>query len=841
MNNEGLRRHWAFGLAVLLLAVVGCSDDGAGGETESGTGDEASEPGAPRLLSIDPLSVEVNESLVVPLIVDNPLNVALGFEVAGPELPGLEQTTDVISGPQGGEFRWSPLASHVGDHEFIVTLSSSFGTETQSMRIEVVPADSAAPIFLRPGAGDTFDLKLDSCLSVDIEVRDDDTSEVAIEVESGLPSNAEFYATGPKSAVVEWCPKPSQLDQSDRWPMVFSATDGDHEPTLLNYVAILIREKKEGCPGEPPTIAIAAPLKGAEVVSSSGYDVLFEVDDDLGLKDSPVVYYTYEGLEDTDNPKLTEFDFVLAEAVGSDWRARLPSIGLDDGEQRIVSIVVSATDNDDKTGTACDHRTDSSVHQFIAVGGSGPADLPSCDFCSFSTECASGLCVSSPTGGRCLAACGDGCPVEACVTVTSVEGGVLEACESVAAGCGSEPEVSCDADEFETADEEITFVDFGDYGATICPDDFDIWGIEVEGDTRLTVSLFGIGASVGDLDLELLDEDGEILLTSADAGADELVSFCSAQDSTYLAVVTGYSGAQGDYSLSVDFADESCCVDDLNEDDDSPLEAQQLVGIPEAEGTICPGDDDYYAIEIGGVVPVEVILVSNTGSDLDLQVYGPTGNLVAIGETEGDEEVSFVSNPGVHIVRIKGYQDASGDYLLAVEISEEATCSTDLQCPSGTICDGSACVDAFCSPPNGCPSTHLCPVPGPGGDVSVCGFLCSKDADCRDEEACKWFFEGRACGLTGSGGAGDPCEAFFDCGGQRSCVPFPGGYCTRDNCSTSADCESGTHCTVVDGVGICALDCWISDNVCRLSEGYVCDLVDDTEGQNEFVCLPPPQ
>ncbi len=49
-------------------------------------------------------------------------------------------------------------------------------------------ADSA-PIFLRPGPGGTFDLSRDPCVHFDVEVRDDDSAEVALSVE-GAPEGA---------------------------------------------------------------------------------------------------------------------------------------------------------------------------------------------------------------------------------------------------------------------------------------------------------------------------------------------------------------------------------------------------------------------------------------------------------------------------------------------------------------------------------------------------------------------------------------------------------------------------------------------------------------------------
>ncbi len=135
-----------------------------------------------------------------------------------------------------------------------------------------------------------------------------------------------------------------------------------------------------------------------------------------------------------------------------------------------------------------------------------------------------------------------------------------------------------------------------------------------------------------------------------------------------------------------------------------------------------------------------------------------------------------------------------------------------------------------------CPAMHLCPDPGPASGASDCAASCVVNADCRAGEACKWFAEGRGCARTGAGALGATCSSFRDCGVQRTCVDWPGGFCTRAGCTRNSDCESGTSCADVGGVRACALDC--STDMGRCRSGYTCRSITDVSGSSRFVCAP---
>lgn len=801
------------------------------------------------LLPIAQQQVAVNDELVIPLSVQNEAGDALRFRFEGPQLPGLERVTTISSTPTGGEFRWTPIASHVGFHELIFVVEDLGGDELdrETALIEIIPAEDAAPVFLRPGAGGTYDLTRAPCIELDIEVRDDDSSSVTIDARSKLPEGATLTERGPKRAFLEWCPTVDQVAVSERWTLEFSADDGDHPPVEHNYIVVLRTGAKANCPGEPPTITLLSPDEGARVSSSSGYDVRASVTDDGKLRDAPLLYYTTEPPENLNNPDITDFEQVIFTLDGAEFTARIPSLGLAEGEEQALFFLVSATDNDDPTGALCDHRTDSPLRSFIAVGSSASPDRELCQSCGASSECSSGFCASSAGGGRCAQPCPEGtCSSGECTTLVTVEGGTRKGCGPLEATCeGTE---SCTDDAREDADDDpASATPLGldeSLEGTLCPGDDDYFVVAGNPGERFEVVLSGL---TDDLDLELLSATGSLLAVSASAESEERVGLCFSADSPRIfAAVYGFQGATSDYTLSVLSSTEPCCVDDPGEPDDALDQPRTLAYTPGVEtsfdGTICPGDDDYIAFDVNEPSTLDIYLVfDGNAADLDLELYGPDGTLVAQSRDVTDTEsiAIQVAGTGTYTLRVYGFDAGDDEYLGGLTVTPSVTCTTTLDCPRGTLCDSGACIEIpTCDSSAACPTEHLCTPLGPVPAASVCSASCSVNADCRSGEACKRHDAGRACGRTGSGANGDACDTFEDCGGQRACHGWSGGYCARLGCTDDGDCESGTYCASVEGQNVCTLSCVASDDVCRLSEGYRCNFRETISAGSRFLCVP---
>ncbi|MDQ3034200.1 MAG: hypothetical protein M3Y87_17460, partial [Myxococcota bacterium] len=743
--------RWASSL-VLLALLASC---------ETGS--------APDLLPIVPQEVRVSETLSILLAVQNDTGRELRYRVSGAMLPGFESVTSLSGSPGGGEFRWTPLSSHVGTHELTFEIRSPSDEVLDSERVivEVLPSNDSAPVFLRPGAGGTYDLARDPCVQFDIEIRDDDSSGVEIRERNPLPEGAVLVNDGPKSATFDWCPTGDQIAASERWTIELEADDLDHAAVPHDYVVVLRAGDTSGCAGAAPVITLLTPLTGERITSSSGYEVRIRVTDDAGLRDAPLLYWSTAAPDDPENPDVTSFEQVVFDPDGADeWRARVPSLGLEEGVEEDVYYLATATDNDDAMGTTCDHRTDSALVSFLAVGGAGGAgDLGQCSACTRSTECASGICVTAAGGSRCLTSCASGtaCTAGTCGDAITVEGSTRRACGPVTDVCGGTTTCTNDANEPNDtiASATVTSAATPSYpGLQICSGDSDYFRIDGAFRDLITVTVSNFTHAEGDLDLRLLSPTGTIVASSASVSSSESASYCLGDGGRVLAQVFGYRTAQNRYDLAIERMPMACCSDDSGEPDDTRATARRIVGTS-FEGTVCPGDDDFIALTIAGasMVHVEILFDSGIG-DLDLELQGPDGARIRASTGVGDTETidAMVSAAGTYYVRVYGFSMAANTYLGEVTVTPVTTCTTTSACATGQVCDAGACRSDACTSSAMCPSMHICPVYGPSGAARHCGYTCGVNSDCRSTEACKWFPEGRACGVRGAGANGAACS-----------------------------------------------------------------------------------
>lgn len=803
----------------------------------------------PKLDPIGPQSVSVSETLRVPLTVTNPDGVEItGFRFEAPDLedlPGFTRSAGVSGTTGGGEFRFTPLASHVGTYDITFIMTWSGGEDRQNTTVEVIPAANTAPVFLRPGAGATYDLTRNPCVEFDLEVRDDDSSSVTISERVKLPEGAELTDNGDKTGMFHWCPTPDQVSSSLRYTIAMEATDEDasHPPTEHDYIIVLRGTPRADCPGTPPTISLTAPSEGGRVTYSGGFAVAATASDDMGLRDAPLLYYTTTEPEDLEHPDVTSFDQVIFAASGSGFSARVPSLGLADGEEAQVWIVASATDNDDTTGTACDHQTDTAVVSFTAVGASAAVNGSACDACGASTECSSGVCASAAGGAQCLDSCagGESCSAGTCGSVTSVDGAVTMACGDVAAVCMASTACTNDSNEPNEDVAHATALSGSEMGQ-VCELDSDVYSVTASAGTRVDFTVNGFASDEGDLDLQILAADGTILASSASTDDIEMASYCMSTSGTLYARVFGYHDAVNGYTISSSTGSCSACTDDSGENDDTFATARALEGTDADrlfDGTICPSDGDFIGFDVAATAMVTVSLTTDGSGDVDIELLGSSGRIAISESVTGDEIIEQTLGAGHYVVHVYAFEETTTAYYVgSVTIGASSTCTTTTDCPLDTVCNAGHCVSDVCTSTASCPSGHLCPVAGPGAAVRHCAPACEVNSDCRSSStnACKRFAEGQGCARRGSAANGSACATFADCGGQRACMPWPSGYCARADCAANSECESGTYCGTVSGAGVCVLDCSSTPSLCR--SGYTCSTLSDSAGASRHACVP---
>ena len=847
-------RRW---LNVVLSALVAVFVAGCGDEVVQ----------APDLLPLDAASVTVNDTLRLTLTVQNTSGVSLEYALSGLSLPGLTEVTDLSGTPSGGEFRWTPLASHVGTHELTFTITFDGGSDSETVLITVASSASAAPIFLRPGAGGTFDLSRDPRVRFDIEVRDDDSSEVDLRFVEA-PSGGNVVATGPKVGHFEWYPTVEQTDESERWTVVLEADDRDHDPTLHEYLIVLRTAGGENCDGNPPTITITSPGIDEQVTSAAGYPIVATITDDVGIRDEPILYYTTVAPDDPGYPDVLSFDQTTFKKQDSgDFQAEVPPITLAEGEQRTIYYVVSVTDNDDPDGTSCDHRTETTLRQFIAVGASETVLAETCDSCSKSADCVTGICATTESGGRCLPPCSDGsCTLGECIELTDVGGGVVQGCGDYEAVCEEPTVTPCTDDSYEENDGQDAATSFPgtNLTGTLCPGDDDFFRLDVADASDLTATLTGFDVDV-DLDLQLIVQGGSTVGSYGLTDTEQRTISVAAGAVVFVRVFSLFDD-RGSSAYSLSYSTAAAC-----ENDDDPADSQDSPqSIDESgdfDGMICPSDSDYYAISVTEPGQIELFVTFvHADVNIKLDLYDPDGTVIASSNGTDDEEsiTEEVSEIGTHVLRVSPTGDGVGEYLGEVTLTSGCV-STD-GCPIGTVCDAEGeCVNDTCDDNDDCPDGHICPNHGPGTGTSHCASPCTYNSDCRSSEACKRMLQTvdddvypyyitiavRGCAVRGDGANGAVCTTYQDCGGQRTCVDFTAssGYCARAGCTTNTFCEEYVgHDEVFcdlnvyedywlwDDVGICVRRCGDGEPDCI--DGYSCSERTDAGSVTVSGCVP---
>lgn len=801
----------------------------------------------PHVLPVEEQSVAVNQTLHVQVRVSGTLGTALQWRMEAPTVPDLRAL--LAPNPTGAEFRWTPLASDVGDHAITFFVAGEAGSDTETMIVHVIPPPEGAPVFLRPGAGQTFDLSRDPCVTVPIEVKDDDSAAVAIEAVAPLVEGAELQADGDKLATWQWCPTPEQVAVSTRYTLHLQASDESHEPTPHTFVAVLRTGANPDCPGTAPAVTIVYPTDGARLATTLDYPVDVTVSDDGSIREAPLLYYSLDEPEDPGAPDLTSFAQVVMQDVGPGaYRGYIPNLDLPVGGQAQLWLLVSATDNDDAEGATCDHTTDTPLETILVAQPDEPDTVGYCEACSSDDQCAEGgLCVVGHGGATfCGGACGGGCEGQ-CRLVTSRDGVVDDQCVPDGLDCTGGSAGVCTDDAFEDNDTRVTArgVDYDVYtDLQTCDGDDDYYLIEVEGESLIDVIIDGFDPDEGDLDLFLLDSLGRAVKVSAGDGASEEVSVCVRDPGDYVARIAGLDGSENRYDMLISAQDATCCVDDANEDDDDRLDARPLPGGVFEDGKVCAGDDDWFQLRLtsADLATIDLLFDSAEGN-LDLELYDPNGAVVASSSSADDDEQIVYDSPvtGDYTIRVLGRAGDEAAYILQAVAEGQSDCFNDEDCGPGRSCgDGYVCIDAGCTDNAQCGDGSICPYPGPGDALRVCAGTCAVNADCGDGQACKGYAEGRACGQTGAGTNGAPCSTFADCSGQRTCLDVPGGYCAELGCATNFDCPQGSFCIADDagGANVCLKDCFAGADACRLAEGHVCNDVTDTRGNPRSVCEP---
>jgi len=225
---------------------------------------------------------------------------------------------------------------------------------------------------------------------------------------------------------------------------------------------------------------------------------------------------------------------------------------------------------------------------------------------------------------------------------------------------------------------------------TLCPGDEDWFDLYVSGGETLTLWLVH-DPGEGDIDVELWDQTGTILLASATTNdhVEALYYTPAVGEPVYARIFQAPSGDAGDfpgngYDLTAFFGPDPGCVDDGNEQNDSHLDATtSTIGL-DSGLRACEFDDDWYRTDLltGQTLDVSAFF-SHAEGDIALELYTSDLTLLDSSNTATDDEsVSWTATyDGIHYVKLYLDTDAGVDagngYDLGQFVTVSAVCMDD--------------------------------------------------------------------------------------------------------------------------------------------------------------------
>lgn len=218
----------------------------------------------------------------------------------------------------------------------------------------------------------------------------------------------------------------------------------------------------------------------------------------------------------------------------------------------------------------------------------------------------------------------------------------------------------------------------------ICALDTDFFSFTLPFDSTVTVRARFIG-SLGDLDMQLTDADGDIIDTSLGYTDDEVIVQALPAGS-YGVEMFGYLDAANTYTMEATLA--GCTPDDAFEQNNTVAFATPI-GSTLVSAARCPADDDFFLVRLeeGDVMAATLI-----GADLTFSLVSAIDGVLLASDAEsgGSRHIDVSGLPaGRYVLRVTGASADRVPYTLT---------------PGITPADGARCIDDGAHP-NDTPST----------------------------------------------------------------------------------------------------------------------------------------
>jgi hypothetical protein len=491
------------------------------------------------------------------------------------------------------------------------------------------------------------------------------------------------------------------------------ADDHQNPKTQKPYLIVLRKPPRMGCPGEAPGVTHTAP---AAQTTRAPITLTARVNDDLGLKGAPLLYYTTTPPADPpDFGAMMQVEMTRTEgdALSGSYEAQVPNpvAGAMGGERAMVYYIIVAKDNDDAMAD-CDHTTQapgSGAYSVEVIAG-GSATVGFCMACTGDIECGdTNLCVRVGMSGLsyCLADCqgGQACPMGSACAEMPVMGtpGMRRQCVPTTGSCEPDLPPACMDDSFEPNDTRTGITNAmsmdlagGRYDLRICPapgaaaaNNDDWFRLDITAETLVNAKLeFPVA---DDLDLRLYDSGGAVVRRSEGVGPTEQVLQCVKTPGVYYLAAYGYMPpTTSSYTMTLSRTPGACCADDPLEPNDNRFQSADtssalLAGAYTQAGLkVCQGNDDWFGVPMfaGRILDIDLMFTQTSAAgDIDIHVYDKDGTtdltpcppVASCMTTNGQgatapEHMTWTAPAdGTYYVVVRGYDaNATNDYAISI-------------------------------------------------------------------------------------------------------------------------------------------------------------------------------
>lgn len=264
--------------------------------------------------------------------------------------------------------------------------------------------------------------------------------------------------------------------------------------------------------------------------------------------------------------------------------------------------------------------------------------------------------------------------------------------------------LGCGEDRFEPNDSEaaarLLSPPVSEPQLSLCPGNDDFYAVQLTAGQTVQITARFLDDE-GDIDLRLIRPSGSTAESASSTSDDETIQHTATETGRYLVRVFLFSDAGrrpgNRYELAITVggttpppppppppAPAATCTADEFEPNDTSAAAPAVWPGSYPGLTLCPGDDDYYAI---GLVLEDRLTVnlsfSHAEGDIDLTLIGPSGTVVASSvSSTNDESFTYVAaQSGLYRIRARLFADAGSTpgngYGMTVSLTPPASCQPD--------------------------------------------------------------------------------------------------------------------------------------------------------------------